>query len=112
MRALRFASLALIGASLVASCSGSGVGTAPTATVLGADLPGQITVDAVVSYKSFEGGFYALDATDGRHFDPMNLPESYQRDGMTVRFTGLVRNDLASFHMYGSIVQLTRIQMR
>ena len=111
MRALRFVRLALIGGSLVASCSGSG-GTAPRATVLGADIPGQITVDAVVSYKSFEGGFCALDATDGRHFDPMNLPESYQRDGMTVRFTGLVRNDLASYHMYGSIVQLTRIQMR
>lgn len=111
MRALRFVRLALIGGSLVASCSGSG-GTAPRATVLGADIPGQITVDAVVSYKSFEGGFYALDAADGRKFDPMNLPASYERDGMAVRFTGAVRNDMASFHMYGSIVQLTRIEPR
>ena len=111
MRAIRLATLALIASSLVASCGGSNTAP-PNATVLGPDLPGQITVDAVVSYKSFEGGFYALDATDGRHFDPMNLPDAYHHDGVSVHFTGLVRSDLASFHMYGSIVQLTRISKR
>ena len=103
--------VALVAGSLVASCGGRSA-TAPSRLVLGADIPGQITVDAVVSYKSFEGGFYALDATDGRHFDPLNLPEAYQRDGLAVRFAGAVRSDLASYHMYGSIVQLTRIELR
>ena len=111
MRAPRFASLVLVASSLLASCGGSG-SPAPSSDVIGPDLPGQISVDAVVSYKSFEGGFYALDATDGRHFDPINLPDAYHHDGVAVHFTGLVRSDLASFHMYGSLVQLTRIAKR
>jgi hypothetical protein len=81
-------------------------------------LPGCSTVTAptdpaltngVVHHQSFEGGFYSITSDDGRHYDPLNLPAAFQRDGLAVRFSGRVRTDLMSVHMYGEILEITEI---
>ena len=68
--------------------------------------------DAVVRFKSFEGGFYAIETVGGRHLDPVNLPVAYQQDGMEVHVRGAVRADFASVHMYGEIFEIADIARR
>jgi hypothetical protein len=68
--------------------------------------------DGVVHFQSLEGGFYSITSDEGRHFDPLNLPAEFQRDGLPVRFSGRVRTDLGSTHMYGEILELTEIRVR
>src|SRR3954470_852144 len=62
-----------------------------------------------VHFQSLEGGFFSITGDDGRRFDPINLPQELGRDGLRVRFSGRVRNDLVSVHMYGEILELTEI---
>ena len=64
----------------------------------------------IVVYLDFEGGFYGIVADDDKHYDPINLPEEYKEDSLRVRFAGKVREDLASFHMWGEIIELFYIE--
>jgi hypothetical protein len=63
-----------------------------------------------VVFLSFEGGFYGINGDDGRNYDPMNLPEDLRVDGLRVRFEAKQLKGRASFHMWGTIVELVHIQ--
>ena len=65
-----------------------------------------------VAYKEVEGGFYAIDADDGSKYDPMNLPESFRKDGLKVKVTAYFRQDAISLHMYGSNIDIVDIAAR
>jgi hypothetical protein len=62
-----------------------------------------------VTYKNIEGGFYAIDGDDGSKYDPVNLPESFRKDGLKVKVTARLKTDAMSFHMYGSIIDIVNI---
>ena len=62
-----------------------------------------------VTYKNIEGGFYAIDADNGSKYDPINLPESFRKDGLKVRVTARPRIDAMSLHMYGAIIEVVNI---
>jgi hypothetical protein len=32
-----------------------------------------------VAYKTFEGGFWAIDGDDGETYDPVDLPSDFER---------------------------------
>jgi len=66
-------------------------------------------ITGTVVYKSIEGGFYAIDADDGRKYDPINLPENFRKDGLKVKLTARLKRDAVSFHMYGSIIEVVSI---
>ena len=68
--------------------------------------------NGVVSYFDLEGGFYAIRGQDGQTYDPVNLPESFQIDGLAIAFQGYERPDLVSIHMAGILIELTHIQKR
>jgi lipopolysaccharide export LptBFGC system permease protein LptF len=68
-----------------------------------------VSFQGTVSYKTFEGGFFAIDGDDGNGYDPINLPDEYAVDGLRVQVSALIRDDLASFHMWGSIVEIVEI---
>jgi hypothetical protein len=89
---------------LAASCASS---TAPSE-----DLPsGAVRVTGTVSHYSFEGGFWAIRGDDGVTYDPMSgVPSEFQREGLRVELIARVRNDLASFHMAGPIVEIISIR--
>jgi len=72
-------------------------------------LPGTFEIQGTVVYKSMEGGFFAIDADDGRKYNPINLPEAFRKDGTKVRVTARLRRDAVSFHMYGSIIDVVTI---
>ena len=63
-----------------------------------------------MKYLDFEGGFYGIVADDGQHYDLLNLPSEFEEDGLRVSFRGKIRNDLASFHMWGNIIKLIYIK--
>ena len=62
-----------------------------------------------IIYLKIEGGFYGILSDDGEHYDPINLPIEYQKDGLRVSFIAKERSDLLSFHMWGKIVELFSI---
>jgi len=62
-----------------------------------------------VTYRNIEGGFYAIDGDNGSKYDPINLPESFRKDGLRVKVTARLRMDAMSLHMYGAIVEVVNI---
>lgn len=100
----------------LAACSPAAPPPSPTADSAMAPNPKPQPDDPVVAgtgtivYVDLEGGFYALDADNGRRYEPMNLPAEFRRDGLRVRFRGRVRSDMASIRMVGPILEILEIQ--
>jgi len=68
-----------------------------------------------IKYLSFEGGFYGIVGDDGKHYDPLNLPQEFRVDGLRVRFKAtrehaIMTDSIVSFHMWGYIVKLLSIE--
>lgn len=63
-----------------------------------------------VNYVELEGGFYGIVDDDGRQFDPMDLDESLKEDGLRVRFRARTIEDVASIHMWGTVVEIIAIE--
>jgi hypothetical protein len=63
-----------------------------------------------VRFIELEGGFYGIVADDGRKYDPINLSEGFREDGLRVKFEANIREDLSSIHMWGTLVELTKIE--
>lgn len=69
-------------------------------------------ITGTVVYKNIEGGFFAIDADDGRKYDPINLPEEFRKDGLKVKLTARLKRDAVSFHMYGAIIEVVNIAVQ
>ena len=63
-----------------------------------------------VKFINLEGGFCGIIGDDGEHYDPINLDQEFQEDGLPVSFTAKIRKDVASTHMWGTMVEITRIE--
>jgi L-ascorbate metabolism protein UlaG (beta-lactamase superfamily) len=64
-----------------------------------------------IKFLNIEGGFYGILADDGQKFDPLNLPAQFKKDGLRVRFAVKVKEGMASFHMWGKIVEIVNIEI-
>ena len=62
-----------------------------------------------ITYKNIEGGFFAIDGDDGSKYDPINLPESFRKDGLKVKVTARLKKDSMSIRMYGTIIEVVNI---
>ncbi|WP_346866174.1 DUF333 domain-containing protein [Methanocalculus sp. MSAO_Arc2] len=74
------------------------------------ELPPTISGTGTVTYIDLEGGFYGILADDGREYLPLNLPEELKVDGTEVTFSGVIKEDVATIFMWGTPLQITRIQ--
>ena len=74
------------------------------------DDGGLVHGTGTIVWLSFEGGFYGIVADDDEHYDPINLPQDFHEDGLRVWFMAKIRDDLASFHMWGRIVEILEIE--
>ena len=63
-----------------------------------------------VKFINLEGGFYGIIGDDGKNYDPINLSQEFHEDCLSVRFEAKIRDDLAGIHMWGTIVEITRIE--
>jgi hypothetical protein len=66
-------------------------------------------IQGTIVRKNIEGGFYAIDGDDGRKYNPINLSESFRKDGLKVKVTARLRMDAMSLHMYGAIIEVIEI---
>jgi hypothetical protein len=66
-------------------------------------------LQGTVVHKNIEGGFYAIDGDDGKKYNPVNLSESFRKDGLKVKVTARLRMDAMSIHMYGAIIEVVEI---
>jgi hypothetical protein len=74
------------------------------------DSGDNFSVTGTIVFLSFEGGFYGIKGDDGRSYDPTNLPVEFRKEGIRVRFEAKELRDRASFHMWGTIVELVHIE--
>jgi len=63
-----------------------------------------------VKYISLEGGFYGITTDDNKNLDPLNLAKEFQVDGKRIYINYVVKKDMASFHMWGTIVEIIEIR--
>ena len=64
-----------------------------------------------MQYVELEGGFWAI-AGDTAIYDPINLPDTFGRQDLSVRVRAVVRKDMASIHMIGPIIEIRSIEAR
>lgn len=81
------------------SCSGTESSDSQVKTSIG-----------TVKYISLEGGFYGIVTDDDKHLDPLNLPKEFQTDGKRISFTYVEKKNMASFHMWGTIVEILEVK--
>ncbi|MTI87076.1 MAG: hypothetical protein FH748_03815 [Balneolaceae bacterium] len=67
-------------------------------------------IEGTVQYIDLEGGFWAIKDGQGKTYDPMNLPERFQQEGLKVYTKAKIRNDMASIHMAGPIIEIHTIK--
>ena len=63
-----------------------------------------------VTYINLEGGFYGIIGDDGKNYEPINLSREFQEDCLPIRFEAKIREDIASSHMWGTMVEITKIE--
>jgi hypothetical protein len=72
--------------------------------------PANLVATGTVRFFNVEGGFWAIAGDDSVTYDPMTpLRQSFERDGLRVRFEGRLRPDVGSIHMVGPIVEIVQI---
>ncbi len=74
------------------------------------DFGENFILTGTISYIPLEGGFYGIKGDDGQAYDPINLPAEFRRDGLRVRFEGKVLKEGASFHMWGTMIEIVHIE--
>ncbi|MDW7732113.1 MAG: protease inhibitor I42 family protein [Methanolobus sp.] len=65
-----------------------------------------IKANGTVNYIELEGGFYGITDQNGTHYDPVNLDDEFKKDGLEIEFTAYPRDDLASIHMWGRLIEI------
>ena len=82
--------------------SSSGSPTTPNSEAL--------EIQGTVVFKDLEGGFFAIDGDDGQKYNPVNLAESFRKDGLKVKVTARPDADAMTVHMYGTVIEIVEIQ--
>ncbi len=75
----------------------------------GADNPDAVSGTGTIVYNDLEGGFYGLVTDDGTRYLPLNLPDEFAQDSLSVAFRGIVRTDVATIQQWGTPLDLTEI---
>lgn len=80
-------------------------------TCLGTESENMKSISAIgtVKYISLEGGFFGITTDDNKNLDPLNLSKEFQVDGKRISFKYVEKKDMASFHMWGEIIEIIEI---
>lgn len=112
---LRLCGLALAGTMLVvglSSCAESGtsgwVVLEPEPSASGEPLQ----IVGTVHYLDLEGGLFVIRDAGGVQYNPVNLPDDFRQDGMSIEAEAYRRNDMVSIGMVGPLIELIRVRPR
>lgn len=75
----------------------------------GADNPDAVSGTGTIVYQNLEGGFYGIVGDDGANYLPLNLPDEFAQDNLSVTFTGIVQRDVATIQQWGTPFELIEI---
>jgi len=70
-----------------------------------------IEASGTVRFIELEGGFYGIVDDDGNKYDPTNLRDEFQEDGLRVKFSFKILTDTVSTHMWGTLIEVTEIEL-
>ena len=70
--------------------------------------PQLLRFKGTVRYIDLEGGFWGIVSDDGKHYDPSNLAQEYQQEGLRVAVEAVVLNRVG-IHMWGTIIEIKAI---
>lgn len=68
-----------------------------------------ISSKGTIKFVKLEGGFFGILTDDGIKYKPVNLPESFQKDGHRVKFKGKLNTELMGIHMWGKLIDIKEI---
>lgn len=85
------------------------IGPRPSADLTPADNV-DVIANGTIVYLPFEGGFYGLIADDSSRYNPVNLDQKYKSNNIRVNFEGRVSENQNSIHMWGTIIEISRMQ--
>jgi hypothetical protein len=76
-----------------------------------ADKKGEIrNMTGTIVFHEIEGGFYGIEADDGKKYNPINLDESFRKDGLRVKFDANLKEGMVGIHMWGEYVEILKIE--
>jgi len=67
-------------------------------------------VKGTIVYHELEGGFYGIIADNGKKYNPINLDEEFQQDGLRVKFDANIKKGMVGIHMWGVYVEILKIE--
>jgi hypothetical protein len=80
---------------------------------LNADRTGPtVQITGAVHRLEVEGGVWVIRDAQGTTYQPVNLPDAFRKEGMSVEAVARHKNDLVSIGMAGPLVELLRIRER
>lgn len=68
-----------------------------------------IQLTGKITYVPIEGGLYGIIGDDGKKYQPTNLPHKLRKEGLPVKFSATIRDDIASSVMWGTIIEIKTI---
>lgn len=101
----------VLGLVAVASACGDGSSkpSSPGAPLASDEV---VSTDAVVRYAGLEGGCWMLDVKKRGLYRPLELPEAYREDGLSVRVSLRDAPDMADICQMGPLVHLDSIERK
>ncbi|UCD93026.1 MAG: hypothetical protein JSV43_03710 [Methanobacteriota archaeon] len=81
------------------------------ALIYGLQNDNVVSGTGTVKFISLEGGFFGILGDDGEKYDPINLDEEFQVDGLRVIFIAKICENQVSFHMWGTLVEIVEIHI-
>ncbi len=79
-------------------------------TGIGLFFYNNIVIQGTITYVSIEGGFYGILDKKDNHYEPINLLEEFELDGLAIFVIARFRRDLGSFVMWGEPVEIRFIK--
>ncbi|MDX2245047.1 MAG: hypothetical protein NW224_30590 [Leptolyngbyaceae cyanobacterium bins.302] len=71
-----------------------------------------IQVEGKIERKGFGPGTWALVTTSGETYELRKAPSDLQKDGLTVKVSGQVRDDVMTFAMIGPVLEVEQFEIR
>jgi hypothetical protein len=64
-----------------------------------------------IEYKDLGSGAWALVADNGETYELRNTHEDLHKEGQKVKIEGKIRNDVVSFAMIGTVLEVTSFEV-
>ncbi len=64
-----------------------------------------------IRYQDIATGTWSLIAEDGQTYELMSPPPEITEDGMKVKITGVVRDDIMTMAMIGPVIEINQCEI-